>query len=305
MFRHIAIISVVFLVCAKASFSVNCPLIHSDPIDPIVFPGTRSPRVHDFVASTQVRPRSTGVSLLKRTPCFACSVIGDKSAYWFPALLYRFKNGTVRKLNPRNANIHYLFNSTFEKVHPIPVDLRMVVGNPLETGRPANPRFGFTFRNSSGRKITVSMGQFPKSVKNATLMAAFLLFPSCMKSPLILKSRDHKSHVSYPDPKTGKCPAEFPYRIPQMRLTPVYRFPEALTWDRLEDCPLRFMSSKTWFNGYQFYGDIMSAWNRPALKSLITQCATKDTSCKHTMMVPPIRREICTVYARSLPDNQF
>jgi hypothetical protein len=90
-----------------------------------------------------------------------------------------------------------------------------------------------------------------------------------------------------------------------MQLTPAYVFPEALSWDRLEDCPLRFVSSNTWINGYQFHGDIMSAWEEAPLKSLIHQCATSDVLCNHTLVVPPIRRAMCSAYARYLPDNQL
>jgi hypothetical protein len=284
---------------ARASFSMACSYIHTDAVDPIVFPGAISPHTHDFGASNRVTSRTTGRQLL-RGPCTTCTVQGDKSAYWFPSIMYHFKNGTEIKLDPVSVGMYYLFNTSVTEVHPMPVNLRMVLGNAGATEPDKKARLGFTFLTAESVNLGFTASGFPDTMNNASSMAAILLFPACMKRLSLLDSADHISHMAYPD-RFGQCPPEFPFRVPQIRLHPIFKFPEPVSWKKPEDIPLRLVTSPSRPNGFQWHGDVMSAWDQSILTELINVCGTTHPGdCRHEMKVKPIERMICAAWARQL-----
>jgi hypothetical protein len=161
----------------KASFWQNCWFINTDDIDPTL----RSPSTYtnDFFASTKVRARSFGGSLIMG-PCTSCAIRGDYSAYWLPTLRYRFRNRTETQLLPR-MTIMYNFNTSIELINVMPVDLRLVVGD-LKAEDNKSPRVTFTL--TGDRYFKSADGNFPEEACSATGLTVNIPFPSCLVQSL-------------------------------------------------------------------------------------------------------------------------
>lgn len=93
-----------------------------------------------------------------------------------------------------------------------------------------------------------------------------LAFPSCWNGK-DLDSADHKSHVAYPNfVQSGKCPPEFPVRIPTL----LYEIIFDTQINKGKDGTYVFSNGDT--TGYGNHGDFFSGWDPAFLQQAIEQC---------------------------------
>jgi hypothetical protein len=106
------------------NFFSNCRFSHTEPDDPIVFPGQpgRS-HPHTFFGNTTANAFSILGSL--RAGATTCKPKADKAAYWIPTL---FRDGHA--IRPAKAQVYY---RGYEQMHAFPSGLR------LERERPLRP----------------------------------------------------------------------------------------------------------------------------------------------------------------------
>ena len=88
-------------------------------------------------------------------------------------------------------------------------------------------------------------------------------FPDCSNGNAT--SADHRSHMAYS--RAGRCPASHPIAVPAISL--ILRYPPIASANV-------FLSSGGVFSGH---ADFMDAWNRAALRGLVTSCLDHYIGC--------------------------
>ena len=73
-----------------------------------------------------------------------------------------------------------------------------------------------------------------------------------------------------------------------------YVLPEKASWSSLKECPLRFLTSNSTGNAYQYQVDIISAWNRGVMTDLINKCGNSAAlECDHEHFNPEHLQQQC------------
>jgi hypothetical protein len=187
--------------------------------------------VHDYVGNTSTDGTSTDTSLAgASTTCQR----GDLSAYFWPVLRdIRHAGDDADRpgggqdgnlghiLTPAAVSLDFLGNPQ-ERVRAMPRFLRIVTGDAKAvtagpTGSNARARWtcsGSPDRASSTHYPLCPVGQLLQRVGE---------FPSCWNMTGT-DSDNHRTHVTFPDPATGACPAGTA-PIPRVRITLDYRVP--------------------------------------------------------------------------------
>ena len=185
--------------------------------------------VHDYVGNISTDGTSTDASLAAAgTTCAR----GDKSVYFWPVLRDIRHAGPDAEqpgggqdgnmghiLTPTAVAIEFLGNPQ-APVTPMPRFLRIVTGDAKAvTKGPGAARAQWTCSGSPGR---VSADHYPLCPAGQ-LVQRTGEFPSCWNGA-DLDSETHRTHVRFPDPATGACPAGT-VAIPRLRITLSYDVP--------------------------------------------------------------------------------
>jgi Domain of unknown function (DUF1996) len=185
--------------------------------------------VHDYVGNTSTDGASTDESLAAAgTTC----ALGDKSVYFWPVLRdIRHIGPDVEQpgggqdgnlghiLSPATVAIDFLGNAR-APVQPMPRFLRVVTGDAKAvTKGPAAARARWT---CSGTPARASATHYPLCPAGQ-LVQRTGEFPSCWNG-VDLDSDTHRTHVTFPDPATGGCPAGT-VPIPRLRIILSYQAP--------------------------------------------------------------------------------
>jgi hypothetical protein len=185
--------------------------------------------VHDYVGNTSTDGTSTDESLAGAgTTC----VRGDKSVYFWPVLRDLRHSGRDAGhagggqdgnmghiLTPDAVAVRFLGNPR-APVQPMPRFLRIVTGDAKAvTKGPGAARAHWT---CSGTPALATATYYPLCPAGQ-LVQRVGEFPSCWNG-VDLDSDTHRSHVTFPDPATGACPAGT-VPIPRLRITLSYRVP--------------------------------------------------------------------------------
>ena len=244
---------------------VTCNYSHSLKDDPIVYPNQPgAAHLHDFIGARSTNAFSTFDSL--RAGGTACTLPGDTSSYWVPAL---YENG-VRVLptgQQANALVYYrrIGAPLGTIVQPFPPGLKMLIGNAHAMSPQENPGLGTAIEFFCGFG-TESPLAFPPANCDTGVMVVSFTFPNCWDGRN-LDSADHISHMSYP--VRGSCPASHPVTLPRLRTHLRYAVGAG---------PI---GTITWDSGpyYTAHMDFFSAWEPTTLQRLITNCINAGIDC--------------------------
>lgn len=239
--------------------------------------------MHGFSAPIRITSR-TNVDDLLKAQCSVCTWKGNKSAYWFPTLYFRYTNGTEIELEPFNVPAYYVMNtsSTSEQINLLPNGLKIVSGNNHNNFRVVIK----AGRNLTTETIAVKYGSFPENVNGAQTVSLIINTPECMKNALTLDSPDHKSHMAYT--VNNRCPEGYPYRVPSVSLHPAYRLPEVRRWKSWKTIPLRLGTEKIYGSFKNWHVDYIAAWDQSHLWQLMKFCGnTTADECRAAMEIRP------------------
>jgi len=219
---------------STGSFSARCGRNlegHRNSDNFIAAPGRSNAahHVHDYVGNTSTDGGSTDESLAAAsTTCER----DDKSVYFWP-VLRDIRHGGVDADRPgggRDGNLGHIITPTRvsldflgnprSKVEPMPRFLRVVIGDAKAvTNGPARARALWSCSGTPGRASSTHYPLCPAG----QLVQRVGEFPSCWNG-VDTDSDDHRTHVVFPDPATGACPAGT-VPIPRLRITVSYRVP--------------------------------------------------------------------------------
>lgn len=236
---------------AKGEFHVSCDLSHARQDDPIVFPGQPgASHVHDFFGNTSTNANSTYRSMTRSGT--SCSFSGDTSGYWSPALV----SPSGKVVEPTSMTAYYLARG---EVTAPPKNLRMVAGGDTNNLKIAGYACGEGNATSS----------VPMNCRSDWLKGV-IVFPSCWDGRR-LDSRDHRSHVAYPNGRG--CPNAFPVRIPKIVFHITYGIHDGSGYTLVSD---EMMGME---DGMSLHADLWNTWNQSVLERQVSDCLNAGKSC--------------------------
>jgi hypothetical protein len=197
---------------ARPGWITTCSYSHSLRDDPIVFPGlSGASHLHDFAGADSTDAFSTPASM--RAGTTSCATVGDKAAYWVPAL---YQNGRRRlpTATARDALFYYRRTAVpnHTSVRTIPDGLKMVIGNSNASSPSENPQLGTDIIFKCGPGSTTDLPQPPTQCASGVMVLS-VRFPNCWDG-FRLDSLNHRDHMAYP--MNGRCPASHAVNLPRV-----------------------------------------------------------------------------------------
>ncbi|KAK8040818.1 hypothetical protein PG994_013825 [Apiospora phragmitis] len=265
-------------------------------LDPLVDTGEIGSHVHAIHGSSGFSETS-GFGELRGGDCTSCAAKEDMSAYWTPSMYFMNDDGTFEAVEQVGGMLsYYLFRDPKNNVKAFPEGFQMIAGSnyrrnyPL--GNPAQPdppqsnwkALGQTTQEAlEQRAVGFNCLDYSKAPE-ASLFRHFmptkdyldancpdgirleLAFPSCWNGQDV-DSKDHKSHMAYPDlVQDGNCPEGFETRL-------VTLFYEVI-WatNAFKGKPGKFVVSNGDPTGFGFHGDFINGWKSDFLQDVIGNC---------------------------------
>ena len=199
------------------SFTVRCPLSHTDTVDPIVMPGMKGmSHQHEFFGNTSTNEKSTSQSLLAApTTCAKASKFtdaNDHSAYWVPSL---FQNGIRIAPSAVYASYSQIVSASGN-------------ASPFQNGFKAVS--GLTSQSVVWGCTSVDTQSFySKAIEDVPTcqapqhLFARIAFANCWNG-LTLDPQDHASHLETQIKISGRmqCPPSYPVKVPLLTLSVHY-----------------------------------------------------------------------------------
>ena len=264
---------------SKGSFISRCGRNedgHHNSDNFIVAPGVTNGahHTHDYVGNVSADGNSTNESLAAAgTTCR----LGDLSTYYWPVLR---QLGTVgddanadgggndlnvgRILTPTSVVLSFRGNPT-SKVVAMPRFLRVITGDAKAgTNGPANARAQWTCTGFTNRVTT----KYPLCPRGSQVQR-ILVMPSCWDG-INTDSANHRSHIVFPDSRTGACPAGT-VAVPELRMTITYRVPPGRSY-AVDSFPEQLHNPLT------DHGDFVNVMP-DNLMAFAVQCINRGRSC--------------------------
>ena len=204
---------------SHAFWRMNCGIIQTGRIDPIVSPGKVSSHVHKIAGAANIGLAST-YDHLQQASCTSCEIQADKSVYWTPQMYYQHSDGQFEEVDNKGMTIYYLGRGDkAADIQPFPPGLRMVSGDPLartyntstlthNNDRPVADRVSFACLDTA--PIPESPGMNRTECKNG--LRAQIHFQSCWNGKDLYK--EDSSHVAYMSRMdNGVCPSSHPVQL--------------------------------------------------------------------------------------------
>ena len=277
--------------------------------DPIVNPGNMSGHVHQIMGGNGFDFEMDYADTQAST-CTSCTVHGDFSNYWTPALYYQHQDGTFEKVDQIGGGLVYYLQRTGpnnDKLQAFPEGFRMISGDPFKrasTNDFASQAVSYACLdyNSGGAPET---GGFP--TKNCPSgLRSQVFFPACWDG-VNLDSADHKSHVAFPIGayNDGKCPDTHPVHL-------ISIFFEII-WDTNKFKDMWYGGSQPFVwamgdpTGYGFHGDFLMGWDRKLLQSAVDTCTSNSgrvEDCPVFQLYPDSVAQGCKVASKIDEDIQ-
>ncbi|ETN40440.1 uncharacterized protein HMPREF1541_04717 [Cyphellophora europaea CBS 101466] len=264
--------------------------------DPIVQPGAVSNHVHTIMGGNGFAP-TMDYNSTQASTCSSCTVIGDNSNYWIPALYYQAEDGSFESVDQvGGATVYYLQRGgRGESLKAFPAGFRMVAGNPFKRSGGND----FASQAISYNCLGTSNPETPyfPNYNCPSGLRAQVFFPSCWNGK-DLDSPDHKSHMSYPTGayNNGACPPDFPVHL-------ISLFYEVI-WDTNKFAN-RWYGNKQPFvwamgdpTGYGGHGDFLMGWEVDHLQRAVDTCTNlsgRVEDCPEFKLIPDSQAQGCTV----------
>ena len=242
---------------ATARFHIECPFHHRKMDDPIVYPNQPgASHLHEFFGNTSTDAFSTHLSL--RQARTTCGLLGDKGAYWIPAV---YKNGNLVRAS--DADFYYRGQtSPLSAIRAFPPGLKMLAGDAHATQLQSTKIVSWSCTGSGdGRARMRDCG--------GAFVKVLIKFPSCWDG-LQKDSADHRSHMRYSIRKgNGRrgCPRSHPVPLPELTYSITLPFHNGRNV-RLSSGPF-----------YTMHADFFNAWSQVVLRHLVDRCIHGGIEC--------------------------
>jgi uncharacterized protein DUF1996 len=189
-------------------YVIGCGFSHRSNDDPIMWPNQPGKSHNHTFLGNRTTDASTTPADLRGGPT-SCGDDGDASAYWVPTL---FDGSTP--IRPLVALAYYV-KRTFEPIHILPANLRMLAGDPMATRRQATTNVWWT----CGGVGATGKSAVPRACTGGRPLQMRVDFPNCWNGDAV-DSADHKRHMAYS--VAGRCPASHPVPMPAIVLIVLY-----------------------------------------------------------------------------------
>ncbi|OLN86944.1 hypothetical protein CCHL11_04549 [Colletotrichum chlorophyti] len=284
------------VVGAEAFWRMECQgrvgLARVDPLMSFDEPATH---VHAIHGSSGISPTATYDDLIKGD-CTSCRVKQDKSAYWHPALYFQDSaTGEFELVDQVGGMLaYYLLNG--KDIKAFPPGFRMIAGDTdrrnYTAGDPSKPdpeKSAWSLLGQTKQSVLeqravgfncLNYGRDPEGTLYRHFLPdkAFLdancvngvrfemMFPSCWNGKDV-DSKDHKSHMAYPDLVIdGTCPEGFETSVPNLLYETIWN-----TY-AFKDRAGRFVIANGDVQGYGYHADFIAGWDEEFLQSAINTC---------------------------------
>lgn len=222
-------------------------------IDPIVSYGKESAHAHEL-AGGNVTPYSTRDRLLANGST-SCTVNGDRSGYWAPAL-----NVGGKRVKPVTINAYYdaAPGVSGEAVRQFPPNWGVLAGHAHSGGPQKEVMFGCS------KNATATLTPEPRDCAPDTTPTMRFVFPDCSDGRA--RSEDNYSHVAYSE--GGACPQG---TYPVLRLIVAVKYPMGTR--NFSDARLSSGGTHT------AHADMLDGWVRKSLTELVNKCIRTNKVC--------------------------
>ncbi|KAK4996850.1 hypothetical protein LTR66_003637 [Elasticomyces elasticus] len=277
-----AAFSLAILGSVEAFWRMNCAVVHTGRVDPLVNPGALAAHAHTIVGGSNIGVNATYSSLLN-SQCTSCEITADKSAYWTPLLYYQHANGSFEDVPHGGSVIYYLGRGVNKaNIQPFPKGFMMLSGdkaarsynstamtwgNGTYYNRPIADRVSFVCL-TDGPQPPQQPYMFDTNCPNG--MRAQIQFQSCWNGKDLYKADN--SHVAYMSQiDDGICPPGYPVQFAQLFMETDYAVNDINTSDGG-----RFVFSQGDPTGYGFHGDFQNGWDMGVQTVAAQNCAATD-----------------------------
>ncbi|KAK3945169.1 hypothetical protein QBC46DRAFT_134366 [Diplogelasinospora grovesii] len=271
-------------------------------IDPLISPGEVSQHAHTIHGSSGFSETATYDDLVNAN-CTSCAVTEDKSAYWTPAMYFRFANGTYQLVEQVGGMLAYYFlyqddGNPTGQIQAFPKGFRMIAGDSLRRNYSIpgasylqpDPEKSFwaslnqiSQNDLSQRAIGFNCLNYARTPEGSLFrhylpdksyldancadgVRLELMFPSCWNGK-DLDAPNHKDHVAYPDlVSTGACPQGFNVKLPGLFYETIW------ATDAYRGIDGEFVISNGDVQGFGYHGDFIMGWDQAFLQNAVNTC---------------------------------
>ncbi|KPI43277.1 uncharacterized protein AB675_6926 [Cyphellophora attinorum] len=287
-----------------AFWRLPCPApLTIERLDPIVSPGKVSAHAHTILGGNGLASNMT-YNTTQASTCSSCTVIGDNSNYWVPALYFQHKNGSFESVKQNGGALVYYLQRAPKGVSmkAFPPNFRMVAGDPFRRSDQNDTEqsaisYACIDYNAPGTPETHA---FPtRNCPNGLRQQVF--FPSCWDG-VNEDSPDHTSHVAYPvgGYNGGKCPDTHPVNLISVFIEILWQTDKFKDFWNPDDKnhPQPFVFAHGDPTGYGGHGDFLNGWDIPLLQRAIDTCTSNSGNvedCKEFKLRPDKQAEGCVL----------
>lgn len=271
-------------------------------LDPIVDPGTASSHGHTIHGGSNFAEITT-YDMLRESECTSCQFGDDKSAYWTPSLHFVHEDGSV-EIVPQIGGMLAYYLLLGEDIKAFPKGFEMLAGDSrlrnFSGPVPDPPTSSWNLEDMSQEALAqkslgfncLDYSRQPEGSRYRHFLPdkAFLdqncgngiraeiFFPSCWNGKDVT-SKDHKSHVAYPNLiDGGKCPEGFETRLPSLFYETIWNT------NAFKGKGGQFVWSNGDPTGYGYHADFINGWNIDVLQSAVNDCTNPSgrvEDCQH------------------------
>lgn len=231
---------------------------------------------HDFFGNKLTDSFST-YQTLREHPQTSCDNQADGSAYWAPSL--RLPDGEV--VTPAYQKTYYQANSVDKyPLHPFPAGLELLAGDHHGTA----PSSRISFLCANGKGYTNKAGEVCglRKAGDAVQLNIGIAFPNCWDGVNLKPAHGH-SNATYDS--SGKCPADFPVKIPTVNMNIAYVLPQITSLDTskvelsLDPTMHGDQREEHWGSIYTAHADFMNGWTEDAAHFMTELCMNNNMDC--------------------------
>lgn len=231
--------------------------------------------LYDFFGNTHTDASSTWQTL-RTQPETSCDNQADSSAWWAPSL--KLPDGEVVK--PAWQKTYYQASGVDKyPLHPFPAGLELLAGDHRGTG--PNASINFLCSDAEATHTAGEVCGLRKS-GDAVQFNIGILFPNCWDGTHLKPTRDH-SNAAYAD--NGKCPADYPIKLPGINMNIAYVMPHLTSLDTskiqlsLDPTLNGNHREEHWGSIYTAHADFMNGWREESAHFMTEMCMNNDMDC--------------------------